>query len=99
MTITQKKQLVVKATDYQLIIGNLYKLGVDRILQRCVLEHERSMILEEVHDEIARGHYVGKATMEKILCARLWWPTLHKNAKEYFKSYNTCQSRKTMTKG
>jgi hypothetical protein len=32
MIVTQKKQLVVKATDYQLIIGKLYKLGVHGIL-------------------------------------------------------------------
>jgi hypothetical protein len=33
MTVAQKKQLVVKATDYQLIAGNLYKLGADGILR------------------------------------------------------------------
>jgi hypothetical protein len=31
-TVAQKKQLVVKVTDYQLIAGNLYKLGTDGIL-------------------------------------------------------------------
>jgi hypothetical protein len=31
-TIVQKKQIVVKATDYQLIAGKLYKLGADGIL-------------------------------------------------------------------
>jgi hypothetical protein len=46
MKVAQKKQLVVKATDYQLIADNLYKLGVDKILRRCVLEHERPMILK-----------------------------------------------------
>jgi hypothetical protein len=45
MTVVQKKQLVVKEEDYQLIPGNLYKLGSDGILRRCVLEHEISMIL------------------------------------------------------
>jgi hypothetical protein len=59
MKVVQKKQLVVKATDYQLIAGNLYKLGEDGILRRCVLEHERSIILEEAHDGIVAGHYVG----------------------------------------
>jgi hypothetical protein len=31
-TVVQKKQLVVKATNYQLIAGNLYKLGAYGIL-------------------------------------------------------------------
>ena len=32
MTIVQKKQLVVKDQDHQLIAGSLYKLGTDGIL-------------------------------------------------------------------
>jgi hypothetical protein len=45
MTVSQKKQLVVRAVDYHFIAGNLYKLGIDGILQQCVFEHERPMIL------------------------------------------------------
>jgi hypothetical protein len=60
MTISQKKSLVVKATYYQLIVGNLYKLGAHGILIRCMLEHDRSMILSEVHEGIVGGHYACK---------------------------------------
>ena len=48
-TTQQKKQLVVRATDFTLIRGQLYKLGPDEILRRYVLEHERRRILEEAH--------------------------------------------------
>ena len=41
----QKKNMVVKATDYQLIAGHLYKMGADNILIRCVLEHETPRFL------------------------------------------------------
>jgi hypothetical protein len=63
----------VKAVDYQLIAGNLYKMGADGILRRCVLEHERRVILEEAHDGIVGGHYAGRATAQNILCVGLWW--------------------------
>jgi hypothetical protein len=46
---TKKKNLGVRATDYQLIAGNLYKLGVDNVLRRCVMEHEMPIILAEEH--------------------------------------------------
>jgi hypothetical protein len=64
----------VKVADYQLIVGNLYKLGVDNILRRCVMEHERIIILAEAHEGIAGGHYAGKDIGQKLLCTRLWWP-------------------------
>ena len=41
LTTSQKKHLVVKVADFQLIIGKLYKLGPDEILRRCVLPHEQ----------------------------------------------------------
>jgi hypothetical protein len=37
-TITQKKQLVVRAADFSLIAGQLYKMGPEEVLRRCVME-------------------------------------------------------------
>jgi hypothetical protein len=91
MMVTQKKKLVVKVVDYQLIAGSLYKLGTDGILRRCVVEHERPTILVEAHDGIAGGHYAGKSTAQKVLHIGLWWPTLHKDAKEYCQTCDVCQ--------
>lgn len=89
--VTQKKKLVVKALDYQLISGQRYKLGLDEILRRCVLEHEKDMILEEAHAGVVGGHYAGKSTAQKILRPRIWWPTLHKDAKECCQACDICQ--------
>jgi hypothetical protein len=74
-----------------LIAGNLYKLGAHIILRWCVLEHEISMILAKEHDEIAGGNYAGKETTQNILCAGLWWPTRHKDTKEYLNSCDVFQ--------
>jgi hypothetical protein len=39
-TTVQKKNLVVHTADYQLIVGHLYKMGVENILRGYMLEHE-----------------------------------------------------------
>jgi transposase InsO family protein len=74
-----------------LIAGQLYKLGLDSILRRCVLDNERKGILWECHSGVAGGHVGGKATAHKVLQARLWWATLFKDAKAYARSYDVCQ--------
>jgi hypothetical protein len=66
-------------------------MGPDEILRRCVMEVERPMILEESHEGIVGGHYVGKETMQKVLRAGLWWPTLHRDAKKYTGAWDVCQ--------
>ena len=50
-------------------------MGLDEILRRCVLEHERPMVLNETHVGVVGGHYVGKEAVCKLLQAALWYPT------------------------
>jgi len=90
-SVAQKKQLVVRASNYQLIAGQLYKLGLDDILRRCILDHEKIVVLDEAHGGLSGGHYAGKATTQKILREGLWWPTLHKDAKEYYQACDVFQ--------
>ena len=53
MVDSDKKQLVVRSVEFQLIIGKLYKMGPDKILHRYVLLHEKERVLAEAHDGIA----------------------------------------------
>jgi hypothetical protein len=53
----QKTNLVFRDANYQLIVGHLYKLGSENILRRCVMEHERPIILAKAYEGIVGGHY------------------------------------------
>jgi hypothetical protein len=56
-----------------------------------VLEHERPKVLIESHEGIARGNYAGKDTMHKVFHIVIWWPTIHRESKEYFQRCDTYQ--------
>ena len=66
-TTSQNKQLVVWAAYFQLIAGELYKMGLAEILRLYVLLHEQERILAEAHDEVVGGHYGGCTSARKIL--------------------------------
>jgi hypothetical protein len=83
--VIQKKQLVFHTTYFQLIAEQLYNMGPYEILRRCVMESKIPLILAEAHEGIVGGHYAGKETTQKVLRAGLWWPTLHKDANEYYR--------------
>jgi hypothetical protein len=55
------------------------------------MEAEIPSILTKSHEGIARGHYTGKETVQKVLRAGLWWPTLHRDAKDYYRACKVCQ--------
>jgi hypothetical protein len=80
---TQKHHMVVREAEYQLIVGKLYKLGLDSILKRCVLDHERQDILWECHSGVVGGHVGGNLVVKKILQDGLWSAMLFKDAKAY----------------
>jgi hypothetical protein len=69
--VIQNKQLVVHAVEFQLIVGQLYKMEPYEILRRCVMESERPLVIVEAHEGITVGHYVGKETTQKVLRAGL----------------------------
>lgn len=56
-TKKQRKQVVVKATNFTIIAGQLYKLGPDQILIQYVLTHERPLILQQAHAGITGRNY------------------------------------------
>ena len=64
---TKKKQiLAMKAAPYTLINGFLYKMGLDEVLHRCVLEHERETIIHEAHYGPNGGYFQSDTTAKKI---------------------------------
>ena len=66
MSTKNKKILAMKDAPYSLINGFLYKMGLDDILKRCLLEHERNNIMYEAHCELVGGHFQADTTAKKI---------------------------------
>ena len=75
--------MVVRAADYTLITGDLYKLGVDEVLPRCVFNYKRPWVMSEAYAGVAGMHYTGRGTVHKILQAGLWLPTMHMDTKSF----------------
>ena len=66
-------------------------MGLDNILRRCILEHERDNIMYEAHYGPAGGHFQADTTTNKIQQSGLWWPTLYKDCKTFVSQCDRCQ--------
>ena len=89
---TKKKQiLAMKVAPYSLINGFLYKIGLDEVLCRCVLEHERESIMHEAHYGPTRGHFQSNTTAKKIQQSGLWWLTLYRDCRKFVNKCDRCQ--------
>lgn len=86
-----KRRLLLKCRPFQLIAGQLYKMGRDAILRRCVNPHEVPLIVEDAHAGPAGGHFPGHITAQKIMQAGLWWPSLFADCKQHVRHCDVCQ--------
>ena len=81
----------MKGAPYSLINGFVYKMGLDNILRRCVLEHEINNIMYEAQYGPVGGNFQADKTAKKIQQSGLWWPTLHKDYKNFVSKCDRCQ--------
>eukprot|EP00253_Pinus_taeda_P009892 PITA_09892 len=86
-----KRKIVRKSAPFTWIGGNLFKLGPDQILRRCVREGEVFDILLTCHDGPCGGHFATKRTTFKVLQVGYYWPTLHQDVKRYTSQCDQCQ--------
>eukprot|EP00253_Pinus_taeda_P005610 PITA_05610 len=87
----EKSRIMRKSASSTWIGGNLFKLGPDQILRRCVREEEVFDILLTCHDGPFGGHFAAKRTAFKILQAGYYWPALHEDVRRYISQCDRCQ--------
>jgi hypothetical protein len=58
--IQHKQRLIRKMKPFTLKNGELYKMGQDNKLQRCLTTIEAQMVMRELHDRPSRGHFATK---------------------------------------
>ena len=90
-TRDQRKRLALRSRTFMVIAGQLYKMGIDQVMRRCVRPHEQEAVLAEAHQGVCGGHFSGETTSRKIFQAGLWWPTAIKDAYRTAKQCDSCQ--------
>jgi len=71
----EKLNIIQKSVAYSWIQGDIFYIGEDLIIHRCVREEEVFDILKYAHDEPCGGHFGDKWTAYKVLRAGYFWPS------------------------
>lgn len=87
----ENRRIVHNSTSYSWINEELYKIGPDLIIRRCVREDEIPEILKSYHDKPCGGYFSDRRTTYKILVLRYYWPSIFRDTKEYVIRCDSCQ--------
>ena len=86
----QKKKFSYDVRHYFWEEPQLFHVGADQIIRRCVLEEEQEHILAMCHSSLCGGHFTSRKTEAKVLQSGFYWPTLFKDAIKYCKECLKC---------
>jgi hypothetical protein len=89
---TYKRHIVVRATNYHLIVGKLYMLGLDNMIRRFLIDHEKLEISWECHNRVAGGIVGGKSIARRYLS----WIMVDNYLQRF---QGLCQCLRCMSKG
>jgi len=67
-------------------------MNYDSVLLRYLEKSVAENVLQELHDGLAGGHYVGDATAHKNFHTGYYWPTLFKDVHSYVRKCQVCQT-------
>ncbi|XP_010412429.1 PREDICTED: uncharacterized protein LOC104698719 [Camelina sativa] len=76
----RKKKFFRDVNNYYWDEPYLYKKGANGLFRRCIAEEEVRGVLEHCHRSAYRGQFATFKTVQKILQAGRWWPTMFKDA-------------------
>ncbi|KAL4310389.1 hypothetical protein GQ457_01G023450 [Hibiscus cannabinus] len=76
----------------------LFNQCADQLLRRCVPEEEQKDILFHCHTSTCGGHFGGARNAGKVLQSGLYWPTLFKDAHNFYKACDRCQQTENISR-
>ncbi len=91
LNLAEKQKLAKKVERFILKEGIMYKVGQNNRMHKFLTTSKAQIILKELHEIVARGHFAIDITIKKILDAKYWWPTLFKDTHEFCKINGSCQ--------
>ena len=90
-TTLDKRKFLVEVKSFFWDDPYLFKYCSDQIIRRCVPDDEVSSILSFCHSGACGGHFSMKKTAAKVLQCGFYWPTIFKDAYNFWKVCEKCQ--------
>jgi hypothetical protein len=88
---TKSRFLKMKTSKFCVMDENLLWKNHEGILLHCLIESETDSIMQEFHAGDCGGHLYWKSTVDKILRAGYYWPTMFSDVKKFTTSCHKCQ--------
>ncbi|KAJ0565999.1 putative nucleotidyltransferase, Ribonuclease H [Helianthus annuus] len=91
------RRIRVRALQYELIEGELYRRSYLGPSLKCVDMEEAEYVVREMHEGICGMHSGPRTIVRKAMNAGFYWPRMYETASEEIKKCDNCQVHAPMT--
>ncbi|GKA54350.1 reverse transcriptase domain-containing protein [Tanacetum coccineum] len=87
----EASKLRIKARQYELVEGVLYRRSFLTPWLRCVGPLQADYVIREIHEGSCSMHAGPRFVVAKAMRLGYYWPTMHRDAREMIRACNDCQ--------
>ncbi|GJX30121.1 reverse transcriptase domain-containing protein [Tanacetum coccineum] len=92
----EASKLCIKARQYELLEGILYKWSFLKSWLRCVGPLQADYVIREIHEGLCSMHAGPRSVVAKAMRLGYYWPTMHRDAREMIRTCNDFQIHRHM---
>ncbi|GJR12001.1 reverse transcriptase domain-containing protein [Tanacetum coccineum] len=94
----ESRKIRVKAPQYKLIRGNLYRRSFYTSWLRCVASPQTDDIVKEVHEGSCGFNAEPRSMVVRITKQGYYWPSMHRDAAKVLQDCEKCKEQSTIRK-
>ncbi|GJX55120.1 reverse transcriptase domain-containing protein, partial [Tanacetum coccineum] len=87
----EASKLRIKARQYELLEGVLYRRSFLKPWLRCVGPLQADYVIREIHEGSCNMHAGPRSVVAKVMRLGYYWPTMHRDARDMIHTCNDCQ--------
>ncbi|GJY58171.1 reverse transcriptase domain-containing protein [Tanacetum coccineum] len=87
----EANKLRIKARQYELMDGILYRRSFLRPWLRCVGPLQADYVIREIHEGSCSMHAGPRSVFAKVMWSGYYWPTMHRDARDMILKCKDCQ--------
>ncbi|GJY25945.1 reverse transcriptase domain-containing protein [Tanacetum coccineum] len=87
----EASKLRIKARQYELLEGVLYRRSFLKPWLRCVGPLQAEYVIREIHEGSCSMHAGPRSVVAKAMRLGYYWPTMHRDARDMIRACNDCQ--------
>ncbi|GKB40755.1 reverse transcriptase domain-containing protein [Tanacetum coccineum] len=84
-------KLRIKARQYELLEGILYRRSFLKLCLRCVRPLQADYVIRDIHEGSCNMHAEPRSVLAKAMRSGYYWPTMHRDAQEMIRKCKDCQ--------